>query len=516
MRGRLIIVSNRVPVPESGRAPLAGGMAVAVKAALKGRDGMWFGWSGKVTDQPACEPHAVKVNNVNYVLIDLSKNDIQEYYNGLANSVLWPILHYRVDLQEYSGADASGYMRVNRMFADCLSGLINEDDVIWVHDYHLMLLGRELRSRGHRNTIGFFLHTPCAPPDILQTLPHHRAILGGLTYYDLIGFQTENDRDNFAGYLAAQGDAQLRGGAFEIDGRHVRLGAFPVSIETKAFMRLARNAGRSALIAFVRESLGGSRLVLGVDRLDYSKGIPHRVKAFERLLENNPEWRGKVTLLQITPKSRSDIKQYGDVESEVTCLIAKVNGRFGDAAWTPIRYVNRSYSRTVLAGLYRAADVAMVTPLRDGMNLVAKEYLAAQDPKDPGVLVLSQFAGAAKELDRALIVNPHETDDVAAALKRALEMAREERRERHAPMLAHLLENDIRKWSEDYLSVLVEGPRPRSLVAGLRALFSVSPDQPLLAPRRAANPSIPQERLVPADQIEKIRTAIPVSAGRLQ
>jgi trehalose 6-phosphate synthase len=255
--------------------------------------------------------------------------------------------------------------------------------------------------------------------------------------------------------------------------------------------------------------------VLGVDRLDYSKGIPHRVKAFERLLENNPEWHGKVTLLQITPKSRSDIKQYGDVESEVTCLIAKVNGRFGDAAWTPIRYVNRSYSRTVLAGLYRAADVAMVTPLRDGMNLVAKEYLAAQDPKDPGVLVLSQFAGAAKELDRALIVNPHETDDVAAALKRALEMAREERRERHAPMLVHLLENDIRKWSEDYLSVLVEGRRPRSLVAGLRALFSVSPDQPLPTPRRAANPSIPQEGLVPAAQIEKIRTAIPVPAGRL-
>jgi trehalose 6-phosphate synthase len=479
MGARLIIVSNRVAVPDAAHTPLAGGMAVAVKAALKNRSGMWFGWSGKVTDEPVGEPQAVEVNKVTYVLIDLSKNDIQEYYNGLANSVLWPILHYRVDLQEYSRADASGYMRVNRMFADRLSALLKEDDVIWVHDYHLMLLGRELRSRGHRNTIGFFLHTPCAPPDILQTLPHHREILGGLAYYNLVGFQTDNDRDNFAQYLISQGAGQSRS-AYEFEGQKVRLGAFPVSIETKAYMRLARNAGRSAMVALVRESLGGNRLVLGVDRLDYSKGIPDRVKAFERFLETNPEWHGRVTLLQVTPKSRSEIKQYGDIEAEVTGLIGKVNGRFGDAAWTPIRYVNRSYSRTVLAGLYRATDVAMVTPLRDGMNLVAKEYLAAQDAENPGVLLLSQFAGAAKELDLALIVNPHETDALAAALKRALEMPLEERRERHGPMLAYLLENDIKKWAEDYLAALVGGQPARNLLAGIRALFGVQ--QPEQAP----------------------------------
>ncbi len=482
MGARLIIVSNRVAVPDSPRTPLAGGMAVAVKAALKNRDGVWFGWSGKVSDEPALTPRTVDVNKVTYVLIDLSSNDIQEYYNGLANSVLWPILHYRVDLQEYSRADAGGYMRVNRMFADRLSGLVNEDDVIWIHDYHLMLLARELRSRGHRNKIGFFLHTPCAPPDILQTLPHHREILGGLTYCDLIGFQTENDRDNFAHYLVSQGASQTRGG-YEIDGRFVRLGAFPVSIETKAYMRLARNAGRSAMVALIRESLGGSRLVLGVDRLDYSKGIPDRIKGFERFLEMNPEWHGRVTLLQLTPKSRSDVKQYGDIESEVTGLIGKVNGRFGDAAWTPIRYVNRSYSRTVLAGIYRAADIAMVTPLRDGMNLVAKEFLAAQDPEDPGVLLLSQFAGAAKELDRALIVNPHETDAVAAALKRALEMPLEERRERHAPMLAHLLKNDIKKWARAYLAALVDGSPGRGLLDGIRSLFRISTEQTPFAPR---------------------------------
>jgi trehalose 6-phosphate synthase len=485
MGGRLIIVSNRVAVPDSPRAPLAGGMAVAVKAALKNRDGFWFGWSGKVTEEPTAQPTTVEMHNVTYVLIDLSNNDLQEYYNGLANSVLWPILHYRVDLQKYSRADASGYLRVNRMFADRLSALINEDDVIWVHDYHLMLLARELRSRGHRNKIGFFLHTPCAPPDILQTLPHHRDILGGLTYCDLVGFQTENDRDNFSHYLVQQGAAQLRNG-YEIDGRRVRLGAFPVSVETKAYMRLARNAGRSAMVALVRESLGGSRLVLGVDRLDCSKGIPHRIKGSERFLELNPDWHGKVTLLQLTPKSRSDIKQYDDIESEVNGLIGKVNGRFGDAAWTPIRYVNRSYSRTVLAGMYRAAHVAMVTPLRDGMNLVAKEYLAAQDPEDPGVLLLSQFAGAAKELDRALIINPHETDAVAAALKRALEMPLDERRERHAPMLAHLLKHDIKRWASSYTSTLVDGGTRRGLLEGIRSRFKLSAAQP----PRAALPSV--------------------------
>ena len=252
MSPRLIIVSNRVVAPEEANSSLADEMAATVKAALKNQNGMWFGWSGKMTDQPASEPRTHQVNKVTYVQIDLSKSDIQEYCNGLANSVLWPILHCRVDLQQYSRAEASGYMRVNQLYADHLSALMNEDDVVWVHDYHLMTLARELRSRGHRNRIGFFLHTPCAPPDVLQTLPHHKEILGGLTYCDLVGFQTKNDRDNFADYLVRQGATQTRDG-YEIDGRRVRLGAFPVSIETKAYMRLARNAGRSAMLALVRE-----------------------------------------------------------------------------------------------------------------------------------------------------------------------------------------------------------------------------------------------------------------------
>ena len=474
--GNLIILASAFVFPHAAHRDL--GPVNNTVAARKGLPCHHVPEPAAERDAPPCyrSPTSSTAFTVTYVQIELSSNDIQEYCNGLANSVLWPILHYRVDLQEYSRADASGYMRVNHLFADHLSALMNEDDVVWVHDYHLMVLARELRSRGHRNRIGFFLHTPCAPPDILQTLPHHREILGGLTYCDLIGFQTENDRDNFARYLVRQGGTQRRNG-YEIDGRRFRLGTFPVSIETKAYMRLARNAGRSAMLALVRESLGGSRLVLSVDRLDCSKGIPQRIKAFERFLEMNPDWHGKATLLQLTPKNWSDVKQYSAIESEVTGLIGKINGRFGDAAWTPIRYVNRSYSRTVLAGIYRAADVAITTPLRDGMNLAAKEFLAAQDPDDPGVLMLSQFAGAAVELDEALIVNPHETDAVAAGLKRALEMRLDERCERHAPMLAHLLKNDIKRWSRSYTSTLVNGGTRRGVLGAVRALLKPSTAQ---------------------------------------
>ncbi|MGO9025858.1 MAG: alpha,alpha-trehalose-phosphate synthase (UDP-forming) [Beijerinckiaceae bacterium] len=473
MGSRLIIVSNRVALPEPGNRQMAGGLAVAVKAALRNRTGVWFGWSGKINDEQPGELRVVRRHKLDYVVIDLSDADFQEYYNGFANRVLWPILHYRVDLQEYSHADQTGYMRVNRLFAEKLGEFIKEDDVIWVHDYHLMPLARELRARGHLNPIGFYLHIPCAPPDILQTLPHHEAILGALTYYDLVGFQTERDRDNFAHYLTPFGATIGRGSmTLSIDGRQTRIGAFPVSIETAVFARLARNAARLPRVREVEESLAGCRLVLGVDRLDYSKGILHRVIAFDRFLELNPDWRSRVVLLQITPKSRADIKEYMAIEDEVTTLIGKINGRYGEATWTPIRYVNRSYSRTVLAGLYRAADVALVTPLRDGMNLVAKEYVAAQCPENPGVLLLSEFAGAATELDGALIVNPHESEAVAAALKQALEMPLEERQRRHAPMLAHLLKHDVDHWAEDFLSTLGDTRQRPGLLESLRGLFA--------------------------------------------
>jgi len=471
---RLIVVSNRVSVPDPEGPRQAGGLAVAVNAALKRRDGVWFGWSGKILEEGAtAEPRILHQRRRTVITLDLSAIDFQEYYNGFANRVLWPILHYRVDLAEFTSLELGGYLRVNALFADALSRFIRRDDVIWVHDYHLMPLAKELRSRGHDNPIGFFLHIPVPPPDILLALPQHAETVGALHHYDLVGLQTEQDADNLRRYFYLQGGAPSRNRvSFAFNGHRVQVGAFPVSIDTRVYARAARQAVRSAAAAELRDSLGGRRLILGVDRLDYSKGITQRIQALGHFLDANPEWRGKVTYLQVTPKSRTTVPEYEDMDREVSTLVGQINGRLGEASWTPIRYVNRSYTRTALAAFYRQAAVGLVTPLRDGMNLVAKEYVAAQDPDDPGVLVLSQFAGAAAELDGALIVNPHETEAMGQAIRTALDMPLAERRERHQRMFAHLVVNDVDHWAERFLSALSEVRQRPRMLEGLRQLFA--------------------------------------------
>lgn len=460
---RLIVVSNRVAVPQAGRAKAAGGLAVAINSALRERGGVWFGWSGHVSETPSLTPEVTTSNNIDYCVTDLSPDDLQEYYHGFANRVLWPLMHYRVDLAEFSRADLSGYMRVNEEFAEHVSRFLKPDDVVWIHDYHLMPLAKFLRERGHRNKIGFFLHIPFPSLEIIQALPHHLEVSAALTQYDLVGVQTENDRENLARYFALLGGREIDGDhLFEFPDGQVQIGAFPVGIETEVFARCARRISRSSFVKEVKESMSGRSLVIGVDRLDYSKGIPERMDAFERFLAANEDWHNRVTYLQITPKSRSEVQEYADMEHQINAKTGQVNGDYGEAIWTPIRYINRSYSRTALAGLYRMADVGLVTPLRDGMNLVAKEYVAAQDPADPGVLILSQFAGAAFELgDGALLVNPHEAEAVAAALKRALEMPLDERRRRHAGMMKIVEENDIHRWAARFLSALSAGDASR-------------------------------------------------------
>jgi len=469
---RLILVSNRVTVPDPEGPRQAGGLAIAVDAALKRRDGIWFGWSGRVSkDGSGLEPTLVQRHRRAFVTLDLSAVDFQEYYNGFANRVLWPILHYRVDLAEFTAVDLGGYLRVNARFAEALSRFIQPDDSIWVHDYHLLSLAKELRARGHDNPIGFFLHIPCPPPDILLTLPRHAETLGALSHYDLVGVQTEHDADNLARYFALQGGTPGRNpGYFDFDDHQVRIAAFAVSIAPRVFARAARNAMRSPFAGEMGDSLGGRRLIIGVDRLDYSKGITHRIQAIGHFLDTYPEWRGRVTFLQVTPKTRSDVPEYVAMEQAVSALVGQVNGRHGKPSWTPIRYVNRAYSRSSLAGLYRSAGVGLVTPLRDGMNLVAKEYVAAQDPDDPGVLVLSKFAGAAEELDSAILVNPHETEAMAEAIKTALEMPLAERRERYNRMFNHLAANDIDRWAEHFLAALAESRRQSGIFEGFAAL----------------------------------------------
>jgi trehalose 6-phosphate synthase len=324
-------------------------------------------------------------------------------------------------------------------------------------------VAKALRERGHKNRIGFFLHIPCPPPEMLIALPHHERLIPSLCDYDLIGFQTGDDAFNFSRYLTRECGLRSRDFNFVVADRTIRIGAFPVGIETAAFADLARESMRLPLVKRVIKSLGGRALIIGVDRLDFSKGIAERLPAFERFLERQVEWRGKVTYLQIAPKSRTEIPEYAAIEQEIGAAAGRINGAYGEADWTPIRYVNRAYAHATLAGLYRAARVALVTPLRDGMNLVAKEYIASQNPDDPGVLILSRFAGAAQECKAALLVNPYDPDSVAAALGQALSMSLAERRERHASMFRTLSRNDIRHWAHNFLSALEREPSTSGL-----------------------------------------------------
>jgi trehalose 6-phosphate synthase len=459
---RLVVVSNRVSVPGDG-TERAGGLEVALRPALRYNGGVWLGWSGKVAPADELETRCVRRKNVEYVVTDLSKEDFEEYYNGFANRVLWPILHYRLDLAEFAWRDLSGYFRVNVRFATELEKFILDDDIIWVHDYHLIPIADELRRRGHANRIGFFLHVPFPSPEIVTSLPKHDQLMPLLLQYDVVGFQTDRDAGNFVRYMISECDDtrgmllfETAGGqiALSLNGRHTRIGSFPVGIEPRAFARLARRNVRSPLVKELVASLGGCDLVIGVDRLDYSKGLIQRLDAFEIFLANHIEWLGKVTYLQITPKNRSEIPEYSELEEALGSSAGRINGKYGEVSWTPIRYLNRVYSRSVLAGLYRTARAGLITPLRDGMNLVAKEYVAAQDPDDPGVLILSRFAGAAVDFRRALLVNPYDPESVAGALAQALAMPLQERRARHEAAFANVCEYDVDRWQRQFLKAL--------------------------------------------------------------
>ncbi len=453
---RLVVISNRVPSVTKGAKVQAGGLAVAMQAALRQRGGIWMGWSGKSSgrNEPTA-PVFEERGPITYALTDLSRQDISEYYAGFANSVLWPLCHYRLDLTDYARKDMAGYFRVNRFFAQQLASLLKPDDLVWAQDYHLIPMASELRRMGVKNRLGFFMHIPWPPPDVFFTLPVHETLIRSLTFYDVVGFQTAHDVENFASCLRREGIGRALGdGWFEAYGHRFRAGTFPIGIDTAGFAEAARTAVRSPSVRRIEESLAGCEAIVGVDRLDYSKGIPQRMEAFERFILANPDYRGKATLFQITPKSRSDVPSYGDMQRDVAELAGRVNGALGTLDWTPIRYINQSVSQNVLAGIYRIARVGLVTPLRDGMNLVAKEYVAAQRPEDPGVLVLSRFAGAARELEGAILVNPYDVEAVASAIAQALSMPLEARRERWNQMMPHLLENDISKWCADFLEAL--------------------------------------------------------------
>ncbi len=450
---RLVIVSNRVALPGADQA---GGLAVALNAALQETGGLWFGWSGRTVRGASGELHEQRDGDIRYVTVDLSRDDFEGYYNGFANRTLWPLLHFRPDLVDYNRETHDAYRRVNALFAEKLAKRLRPDDIVWVHDYHLMPFAEELRTRGVKSRIGFFLHVPLPSADLIAALPNHRRPFGALTAYDLVGFQTERDLERFQDYLRlyAGGKVLSKGVLQDSAGREFRAGVFPIGIDTPHIAALAADAVRKAGVKRLQASLAGRALAIGVDRLDYSKGIPERFRAFARFLDRHPEKRGKLTFLQIAPVSRGGVGEYRALKRELEQSAGHINGGYAEPDWTPVRYVNRNYPHATLTGFYRMARIGLVTPLRDGMNLVAKEFVAAQDPDDPGVLVLSSFAGAARELDSALQVNPYDVDGVADAIATGLEMTLAERKKRWRAMMGRITRYDIHAWRRDFLSAL--------------------------------------------------------------
>ena len=452
---RLVVVSNRVPAPAAAGAQ-AGGLAVALEALMERRGGVWFGWSGRVAETPEAAAKSMDSGRVQYSTVDLTAEEHDRYYNEFSNSTLWPLLHSMPELMTFDRRNAAVYRAVNARFADALQPLLRAGDLIWIHDYHLMAMPALLRERGVMAPIGFYLHIPFPSADILASVPEAGALVRDLLAADLIGFQTANDAENFAEAACRLGDAlRMDGGWLNVGRRRVRLGVFPVEIEAQEFAATAEDAWLAAPTERLRRSLAGQRLILGVDRMDPTKGLLQRLAGYRRLLETRPHWHRRATLLQIAAESRKDVVAYRDLRTAVEREAGSINSEFSEADWSPLRLIARAGARSTMAGYMREARVGLVTPLRDGMNLVAKEFIAAQDPQDPGVLILSRFAGAARQLASSLIVNPHDADEVADALDTALNMSLAERQARWQASWDALKGTSALAWGRSFVAALL-------------------------------------------------------------
>lgn len=462
---RLVVVSNRIALPDDKKSS-AGGLAVGVLSALKATPsgGLWFGWSGEIGDETA-PLSTQKRGKLEWATFHLSEAHYESYYCQFANAVLWPAFHYRLDLVNFQREAWEGYLEVNSLLAEKLKPLLEEEDIIWVHDYHLLPFAQALRALGVKNRIGLFLHIPFPAPEIFNALPTHSELLQGMCEYDLIGFQTENDRQAFVDCLSLQTDINTSDKNHQTNGKSVRTAVFPIGTEPEEIAAQASGLLPSKL-ARLKSELQSVKNIFSVERLDYSKGLPERFMAFETLLEKYPQHRGNIRYTQIAPTSRSDVQAYQDIRHQLETESGRINGKYGQLGWTPLYYLNQHFDRKLLMKVFRYAEVGLVTPLRDGMNLVAKEYVAAQNPDDPGVLVLSKFAGAANELTAALIVNPYDRDEVAQALDEALVMPLAERKARHKEMMAIIRKNDIQRWQREFINALKKCPWPHREMNG--------------------------------------------------
>jgi trehalose 6-phosphate synthase len=449
----VVLVSNRVADPHSG-GPIEGGLASALLPAVQTFGAVWVGTRIRQSGSDRSEPltSVTPLGAGTTARVELPAPIYQQFYRGFANSGLWPALHSRPDLIRTDDDEYTAYREVNRLMAVALKRFVQPGTQVWVHDYHFLTLAAELRRMGIDCPAGFFLHTPFPPRLAFSSVPHHRDLTRALLSYDLIGFQTEDDAANFADYVRQELGMSVEGGLVARTNAHIA--AFPIGIDARAFAEGAIKAAACPDIARLRASLQGSRLAIGVDRIDYSKGLESRLHAFDRLFRTEAHLKRRLTLLQVALPSRADISAYEKLRGRLAVLVSEINGRHGEVDWTPIRYLNKGFAQSTLAGLYRSAHVGVVTPLNDGMNLVAKEYVAAQNPLNPGVLVLSQFAGAAKQLDGALLVNPHDSDAVSQAVRHALAMDLDERRERWEVMMAVLQRTNVDCWFRDFLASL--------------------------------------------------------------
>src|SRR6201995_4036776 len=440
---------------------MTGGLAAALLPVVEKTGAIWVGSSGRVRDghqkEPFAEVEALGAGAL--AMLDLPAAHYGGHYAGGANSALWPALHSRNDLIRVTHGDYSSYREVNAFMARALLRFNKTDTAFWVQDYHFLALGAELRDLGVAGPIGFFLHTPWPAQSIIEGVPHHRELVEAMLAYDLVGFQTEDDRDNFLAYVKAHLELQVHGDVVVSPAGRTRAAVFPIGIDAEKFASMAAKSITHPDVSRLRRSLNGERLAIGVDRLDYSKGLVNRISAFDRRWTEHPQLARTVSLLQIATPSRGAIEAYGKLQSDVARLVTDVNGRHGEVAWTPIRYLNKGFGRAVLAGLYRTAQVGVVTPLHDGRNLVAKEYVAAQNPSDPGVLVLSKYAGAANELDAALLVNPHDIDGMSRSIATALSMPLIERRMRWEAMMVKLRAGTIQNWFADFVETLQDVKR---------------------------------------------------------
>jgi trehalose 6-phosphate synthase len=463
---RLIVVSNRVNPPNAAGEETVGGLAMALSAALREYSGLWFGWSGKTVPTFTGALDIQTQDGVTSAVVDLEEADLDEYYNGYANTTLWPLFHYRTDLAAYDRVYGEGYSRVNKRFAETLAPLIEPDDLIWVHDYHLIPLGRDLRNLGVKNRIGFFLHVPWPARQVFTTLPGHALLAQAMFDYDLVGFQTAEFCQAFEEYVLNEaGGSQPEPGRLKAFGRSLRVGAFPIGIDAPEFAQMLKSPKARRMRDLMTAATVFRNLVVGVDRLDYSKGLEERFLGFERFLADNPDLRREVLMLQIAPVSRESVEAYQEIRARLDALSGRINGEFADVDWNPFRYVNKNYRRDELAGIYGAARVGLVTPLRDGMNLVAKEFVAAQNPEDPGVLILSRFAGAARQLRQALLVNPNSPEEIADALKRALAMDKAERIRRWSALFETVEREDVTAWRDAFVSTLADAKQRRTALA---------------------------------------------------